>query len=88
MPRTTGTVKMFIDHKLKADGSDGGGYGFILPDDGGEDVFVHRTDLGPSCLQPVAGGDKRILFEQQKVSFEIVTSTRGNGKKAVAVELI
>jgi len=59
---TTGTVKWFNPTK---------GYGFIQPDDGGRDVFVHI-----SALQE-AGIDT--LDEGQKVSFEIVEN---NGKQS------
>ena len=58
----TGTVKWFNPTK---------GYGFIQPDDGGRDVFVHI-----SALQE-AGIDT--LDEGQKVSFEIVEN---NGKQS------
>jgi CspA family cold shock protein len=52
----TGTVKFFNTTK---------GYGFIQPDDGGKDVFVHVTAVQQ------AGMDT--LSEGQKVSFEEVT---------------
>ncbi len=52
----TGTVKFFNTTK---------GYGFIQPDDGGKDVFVHITAV------QAAGMDG--LREGQKVSFEMVT---------------
>jgi CspA family cold shock protein len=72
MPRVTGKVKWFTDSK---------GFGFIQPDDGGDEVFVHRTDLAKSL---------NILLTDQRVSFEIVDSgnKKGTGKKAVAVELL
>lgn len=53
---TTGTVKWFNATK---------GYGFIAPDDGGADVFVHVTAVQQAGL---AG-----LDEGQKIEFELVT---------------
>ena len=44
------------------------GYGFIQPDDGGKDVFVHVSALERAGL--------RDLVEGQKVSFEIQTDRR------------
>jgi len=58
----TGTVKFFNTQK---------GYGFIQPDDGSKDVFVHITAVERAGL--------RSLVEGQKVSFEIVTE---RGKQA------
>ena len=55
----TGTVKWFNDQK---------GYGFVQPDDGSKDVFVH--------ISAVEGAGFRTLKEGQKVSFEIVTDKR------------
>jgi CspA family cold shock protein len=70
--RVTGIVKFFASEK---------GYGFILPDDGGDEVFVHRTDLGHSLI---------LLIPEQRVSYELVDSSskKGNGKKAANVELV
>jgi cold shock protein len=62
----TGTVKWFNDQK---------GYGFIQPDNGGKDVFVHITAVQAAGL--------RGLDEGQKVSFD-TTMERG---KAAAVNL-
>jgi CspA family cold shock protein len=53
----TGTVKWFNATK---------GYGFISPDDGGGDVFVH--------ISAVEAAGLRGLNENQKVSYELVTS--------------
>lgn len=64
--RQTGTVKWFNATK---------GYGFIMPEDGGKDVFVHVTAVQAAGL--------RGLDEGQKLSFE-VTMERG---KAAATEL-
>ena len=58
----TGTVKWFNEQK---------GYGFIQPDNGGKDVFVHVTAVERAGL--------RGLQEGQKVSYELETDRR-NGK--------
>jgi CspA family cold shock protein len=72
MSRVTGKVKWFSDSK---------GFGFIQPDEGGDEAFVHRTDLNKSL---------NILLTDQRVSYELVDSgnKKGTGKKAVAVELV
>jgi cold shock protein len=62
---TNGTVKFYNETK---------GYGFIQPDDGGKDVFVHATALERAGL--------RSLREGQKVSFDTQTDPR-SGKIAV-----
>ena len=56
----TGTVKWF--NKTK-------GYGFIAPDDGGEDVFVHHSAIKMEGY--------RKLVEGQKVEFEVTTGPKG-----------
>ena len=61
-----GTVKFFNETK---------GYGFIQPEDGSKDVFVHISAVERSGL--------RTLSEGQKVSFEIETDRR-SGKAAAA----
>ena len=62
---TTGTVKFYNGQK---------GFGFIQPDDGGRDVFVHATALERAGIVT--------LREGQKVSFDIQTDAR-SGKAAV-----
>jgi CspA family cold shock protein len=62
----TGTVKFFNDQK---------GYGFIQPDDGGKDVFVHVSAVERSGM--------RGLMEGQKVSFEVETDRRSGKPSAV-----
>ena len=57
MTATTGTVKWFNDKK---------GYGFIQPDDGQKDVFVHITAVQQAQLTT--------LNEGEKVQFEITTN--------------
>jgi CspA family cold shock protein len=61
----TGTVKFYNGQK---------GFGFIQPDDGGKDVFVHATALERAGIQA--------LHEGQKVSFDVQTDPR-SGKIAV-----
>jgi CspA family cold shock protein len=79
--RVTGKVKFFSDEK---------GFGFIRPDDGSAEVFVHRTDLGASCAQMLHGERTYILKPDQRVSYELFDSDskKGNGKKAANVELV
>ncbi len=60
----TGKVKWFNAQK---------GYGFIQPDDGGKDVFVHISAVERAGLES--------LFEGQAVSYEVQTDRR-TGKAA------
>ena len=62
----TGTVKWFNEQK---------GYGFIQPDQGGKDVFVHISAVERSGM--------RSLAEGQKVSYE-VQADRRTGKESAA----
>ncbi len=57
---TTGTVKFFNATK---------GFGFITPDDGTKDVYVH--------ISAVEGSDLGDLTDGQKVSYEVQQDTRG-----------
>ena len=66
----TGTVKFFNADK---------GYGFIKPDDGGPDIFVHITAVQASGLAA--------LSENQKVTFETEPDRRGKGPKAVNLQV-
>lgn len=61
---TIGTVKFFNSTK---------GFGFIQPEDGAADVFVHITAVERAGMPP--------LVEGQKVSFEVVQDRR-TGKSA------
>jgi CspA family cold shock protein len=64
---TTGTVKFFNESK---------GYGFIAPDGGGNDAFVH--------ISAVENSGMRTLRENQRVSYELQQDRRG---KMAAVNL-
>ncbi len=57
---TRGTVKWFNDEK---------GYGFIAPEDGSKDVFVHRSGI--------QGDTSKLLQEGQVVEFEVTQSPKG-----------
>jgi cold shock protein len=55
-----GTVKWFNDEK---------GFGFIAPEDGSEDVFVHHTGI--------AGSGFKSLEEGEKVTYEVTQGRKG-----------
>ena len=63
-----GTVKWFNDEK---------GFGFIVPEGGGKDLFVHQSEIKNS-------GGRRTLLENQEVTYEV-----GQGQKGpCAVEVV
>ena len=66
-----GTVKFFNANK---------GYGFIRPDAGGPDIFVHITAVEQAGLKS--------LNEGQKVAFEIEPDKKGKGPKAVDLRIL
>ena len=68
--RIKGTVKFFNGSK---------GFGFISPDGGDKDVFVHVSALEASGIRGLNEGDK--------VSFVLEDDPRGRGKKAVQIEI-
>jgi CspA family cold shock protein len=57
---STGTVKWFSESK---------GYGFITPQDGGKDVFVHHS--------AITGAGFKSLAEGQRVTFEVQQGPKG-----------
>ena len=69
--RQTGTVKFFNQAK---------GYGFVSPEDGGKDVFVHVTAVQRAGIPE--------LVEGQRLSFEIQADKRGRGPQAVELQLL
>jgi cold shock protein len=69
--RQHGTVKFFNLAK---------GYGFIAPNEGGKDVFVHITAVQRSGIPELAEGTK--------LSFELQPDPRGRGFQAVNLQLV
>jgi CspA family cold shock protein len=67
--RVTGTVKFFNTAK---------GYGFVQPDDGGKDVFIHATALEQAGIRSLNEGDK--------ISFVLEDDKRGRGKQAGQIQ--
>jgi CspA family cold shock protein len=65
----TGTVKWFNDDK---------GFGFITPEDGSKDLFVHQSDI--------QGEGFRSLSEGARVSFDVEAGDKG--PKAVRVQKV
>ncbi|MBB3808307.1 cold-shock protein [Pseudochelatococcus contaminans] len=66
----TGTVKWYNEQK---------GYGFIQPDAGGKDVFVHVTAVQRAGLNSLADG--------QKISYELETDRRTGRESAVNLQV-
>lgn len=66
-----GTVKWFKDDK---------GYGFIMPEDGTKDIFLHRTALESAGIPQLVGGEK--------LEFDAEFSRNGKGYHAVNIKLV
>ncbi len=64
----TGTVKWFNDAK---------GFGFITPDNGGEDLFAHFSAINSNGFKS--------LQENQRVSFEVTTGPKGKQASNIPV---
>mgnify|MGYP003444303920 FL=1 len=71
MGQMTGTVKFFNQDK---------GFGFITPDGGAKDVFVHISAVQGSGLNGLSDG--------QKVTFDTEPDKRGKGPKAINLQLL
>ncbi len=69
--RIQGVVKFFNSAK---------GFGFIKPDNGGKDVFVHVTALETAGISSLNEGDK--------VSFVLEDDRKGRGQKAAQLEMV
>ena len=66
--RTTGTIKWFNDQK---------GFGFITPDDGSTDCFVHHSGIQAEGLKNLDDGGQ--------VEFDVVEGAKGPAAENVAV---
>jgi CspA family cold shock protein len=69
--RRNGTVKFFNQAK---------GYGFVTPEEGGKDVFVHITAVQKSGIPE--------LNEGTKISFDVQDDAQGRGPQAIELQLI
>lgn len=69
--RHTGTVKFFNATK---------GYGFIKPEDGSKDIFVHITAVQAAGIPE--------LSEDMKLSYELQDDKRGRGQQATELQLL
>ena len=70
MARETGTVARFLDEK---------GFGFIQPDRGGKDVFVHHSAIEGTGFKTLSPGDR--------VEFDLVQDPKGpRAEKVVRVQ--
>jgi CspA family cold shock protein len=67
--RVSGTVKFFNSAK---------GFGFITPDDGSKDVFVHASSVEQAGLRSLNEGDK--------VTFTLENDPKGRGMQAAQLE--
>ena len=65
---TSGTCKWFNAQK---------GFGFIVPDDGGDDVFVHQTEIYARGF--------RSLAEGEKVEYAVTVDSKTGKQKAISV---
>ena len=66
-----GTVKFFNAAK---------GYGFITPDEGEKDIFVHISAVEQSGLAS--------LEEGQKITFDVEPDRKGKGPKAIELKVV
>ena len=70
MNRINGTVKFFNSAK---------GFGFVQPEDGSKDVFLHVSALERAGIRGLNEGDK--------ITFVLEDDRKGRGKQAAQVEL-
>jgi cold shock protein len=68
--RRTGTVKFFNKEK---------GFGFIAPEDGGPDVFVHVSTVQRAGIP--------YLEDEMRLSFEVVADPKGRGQQAMNLQI-
>jgi cold shock protein len=67
----TGTVTFFSGER---------GFGYVKPDDGGADVFVHHTAMTPRL--------RYSIVEKQRIAFDVAPDRRGSGLQARNIKLI